>query len=288
MVWVRLLLLSLVAVEGFRIRRSEDIALSDIIDNEKRNTERQLAEVLDLIPSETRVVLDTAGKTTPSPLHSLPSPTAVYPVAPTFQGSLPPPQFGGQHYQHPGQSSTFRPQQLVHPSPSYFPFGHPTPYHPQVLGVRYQPTPPPNPYIPLLYTPAITFLDESPSSDTIQVTPRSFTPQPTIIEVKTKVPQPTSSLAPQTNGPPEPALLTIGLQSDPAVNTKQEFLPQDSEDSTEINISNYDINYSDENLTAVSETDEIPDSPSYGDIDKVLESILEEPDTENDIHLVLS
>ena len=44
---MRLLLLSLVTVEGFRIRRSDDIALSDSIDSEKINTEHQLAEVLD-------------------------------------------------------------------------------------------------------------------------------------------------------------------------------------------------------------------------------------------------
>lgn len=103
--------------------------------------------------------------------------------------------------------------------PNLSPTLHPS-YHPHL-----QSSPPPKPYNP----PALTFLDEAPISQSIEVKHRSFTPQPRIREPKsedTAIPQFTPKIPPTDTGPPQLALLTIGLQSQPPPVSKSLLLPE--------------------------------------------------------------
>eukprot|EP00091_Calanus_sinicus_P009391 TRINITY_DN21998_c0_g1_i1.p1 TRINITY_DN21998_c0_g1~~TRINITY_DN21998_c0_g1_i1.p1 ORF type:complete len:192 (+),score=27.04 TRINITY_DN21998_c0_g1_i1:24-578(+) len=172
-------LLSVVVVQGFRIRRSEvadaELAFSDFIPSHKKaeSTDGFFDDLDSIIPHDQaereasdfvrkEINQEYSGdfaernvlplKTTPTPLYNFPTQSTVYesPSSPTFQNTLIPRQAQTINTQYP-YATTFSPHILNYQSPrSYFPFGYPKSinHHPQSV------TPPPNPYIPLLYYPS--------------------------------------------------------------------------------------------------------------------------------------
>jgi len=278
---LHLVLVVAVGGETFRVRRSEEAetVLSDQIDIEEGSE--------DLLGSETKVVTIAPEK---YPLHqeptvrTLPTPPPAYPstISLSFHSSTTPPYrvTPTQNYQEVG---SFRPPYPPYISPGY-------PFYPQHLaGNRYLTTPPPNPYAPLLQTPAITFLDESPSPHSIHVTPRSFTPKPKPKEEKTEVAPLIASLVPENNSPAHLALLTVGLQADPSLQTNQAVLPREHQQSTDLNTSEYDATVDEENLVDnLSAKDGIANNQgnsSYEVIDKELLTKSEENFLKDEIEI---
>lgn len=181
---------------------------------------------------------------TPSPFPFYGSPTpSLYPtIQPYHKPTFIPPK--NPTTQIPVKSlplrnpyaSTLSPKNHYYPTPrSYFPSGYPNvPNYSPTLHPSFHPhlqnSPQPKPY----NRPALTFLDEAPISQAIEVKHRSFTPQPRIREPKsedTAIPQFTPKLLPTDIGPPQLALLTIGLQSQPPPFNKSLLLPEVPSDS---------------------------------------------------------
>jgi len=126
--------------------------------------------------------------------------------------------------------TTLSPINGYSPSPAYYsPSGFPSglnysPTHHPNYETYLQPTAPIKPY----KQPALTFLDEAPISEAIEIKHRSFTPRPRSQEPD---PEEIEEVAPEaeSNESAQTELLTIGLQSEPSPQNNTLTLPEDVE-----------------------------------------------------------